>query len=106
MQSGILNEIIVIERLKQKKNEFGEIETEEYTPTIRTRASVKYNSLNRVEDNAEIFFSQDVIFTVRIYNDVRNLDRIDWKGNKYRILSIEESRQFQQKTIHTELINE
>ena len=41
MQSGILNEIIIIERLKQKKNEFGEIETEEYTPTIRTRASVK-----------------------------------------------------------------
>ena len=106
MQSGILNEIIIIERLKQKKNEFGEIETEEYTPTIRTRAGVKYNSLNRVEDNAEIFFTADVTFTVRIYNDVRNLDRIYWNKNKYRILSIEESRQFQMKTIHTELINE
>lgn len=106
MQSGILNEIIEIQRLKQSNNEFGEVETEEYNTVIRTRASVKYNNLNRVEDNSEIFFAQDVTFIVRIYNDVRNLDRIVWKGKKYRILSIEESRQFQQKTIHTELINE
>lgn len=106
MQSGILTEIIHIERLQTVNNEYGEIETEIYKPHIRTRANVKYNSIGRTEDNNELFFAQDVTFIVRIYHDIRDLDRILWNGGKYRILSIEKNKQFQQKIIHTELINE
>lgn len=106
MQAGTLNEIIRVERLKAINNEYGEIETEKYIPIIRTRANVKYNNINRTDDNNELFFSQDVTFIVRAYHNIMDLDRIIWNGGKYRILSIELNKPLQLKKIHTELINE
>ena len=72
----------------------------------RTRAKVTYSSGNRANENNEIVFAYEVIFTVRIYHQITERMRIIWEGRKYRILSIEENKELQQLTIKTELINE
>lgn len=106
MIAGRLNEIITVEKLQVTKNEYGEEQTDNFIFKFNTRAEVKYNSGSRTNDNNELFFSYDLTFTVRIYNDIDELDRIVWNGNRYRILSTERNRQFQLINIRGELINE
>ncbi|MCM1440422.1 MAG: head-tail adaptor protein [Roseburia sp.] len=72
----------------------------------KTRARVTYSSGNRANENNEVVFNYEVIFTVRIYHQIKEQMRIIWKNRKYRILSIEENTEQQQLTIKTELINE
>ena len=73
---------------------------------IETRANVTYQSGNRVNDNNEVTFAYQVSFTIRLYHDIDERMRIIYKNKKYRILSIEESKQIQKLTIRAELINE
>ena len=54
-----------------------------------TKARITYGSGNRANENNEIVFAYEVIFTIRIYHQIREDMRIIWKGKKYRILSIE-----------------
>lgn len=106
VRAGILNEIITIEELKVIKNEYGEEQTDNYVKKFNCRACVRWNNGNRITDNNELFFAYDVTFTVRYYNDITELDRVIWNGEKYRILSIEKDREWQQIRLRCELINE
>lgn len=74
----------------------------------KTRADVKWLSGTRTEENREIFYSEQVKFTVRYYIDVQLEDRIMCKGKQYRILSIQDETDttHNHKTITSELINE
>ena len=106
MIAGTLNEIITVEELEVIKNEYGEEQTQNYKYKYKTRAQVVYNSGNRTNDNNEIFFATDVNFQIRYYHNIKELDRIKWKDNYYRILSIERNRQFQFIKLKCTLINE
>ena len=106
MLAGRLNEIITIEKLKVIKNEYGEEQTDNYVKKFSTRAEVKYNSGQRITDNNELFFAYDLTFTIRYYHDITELDRVIWRGEKYRILSVERNRQWQMINLKCELINE
>lgn len=106
MRAGALNEIITVEELKVIKNEYGEEQTTNYVKKFNTRAEVKYNSGQRIADNNELFFAYDLTFTIRYYHDITELDRIIWRGEKYRILSVERNRQWQMINLKCELINE
>lgn len=107
MRAGLLNEIIRIECQEYVKTEYGDQKTTIWKTKIpETRAYVTWKSVARTVENQEIFFSRNIQFQIRIYHDVSNLDRIIWKNEKYRILSIETDRQIQRKIIECELINE
>ena len=106
MIAGRLNEIIAIEELKIIKNEYGEEQTDNYVYKFKTRAEVNYNGGNRMVDNNELFFSNDITFTIRYYHNINELDRIKWNKNYYRILAIERNRQLQLINLKCVLINE
>lgn len=107
MQAGSLNEIILVEEQSFEKNpNYGDQKTERWRKKFKTRAKVSYEHGERTNDNNELFFAATVKFHVRSYCDIKNLDRIVWLDNKYRILNIEYQRKLMMKVITTELINE
>lgn len=106
MQAGRLNEIIIIQRQNYKQSESGSQKVMEWVDYKRTRSAVRYESGIRTDDNNELFFGSSVNFEIRIYHDIRELDRIIWRGKKYRILNIEEQRDVARLVIKTSLINE
>lgn len=105
MQAGILTEVITIQQPTVNQNGYG-ANNVGWSDYITTRASVNYNNGNRVNDNNEITFAYLVSFTIRVFHQINERMRIIWKGNKYRILSIELDKHKQKQTIRTELINE
>lgn len=105
MQAGLLKEVVTIQKPVVNQDGFGANDVN-WSDLITTRASVGYNTGNRVNDNNEITFAYQVTFTVRVYHQINERMRIIWQGKKYRILSIELDKQKQRLTIRTELINE
>lgn len=106
MRAGLLTEVITVEEPIIITDDFG-AEKEKWVTFIKdTRAKVTYNSGNRANENGDIFYSYEVLFTVRIYHQINEYMRIIWKNRKYRILSIEHNKEQQQQIIKTELINE
>ena len=107
MIAGKLSKIITIEKLNIIKNNFGEVEAEEWIDKLpNIRSQVTYQNGNRVDENNELFFAYQITFTVRIYHDIEELDRVVYKNKKYRILSIEDNEELQLKNLRCELINE
>lgn len=105
MQAGLLNDIIEIQKLITTKDAYGsDIETYEYF--LKTKAQVIYSSGNRLITNNEITFNYNTTFVVRYYIEVIESMRIKFQSRYYRILSIEQDKRLQKKTIITELINE
>ena len=105
MIAGNLNEIIKIEK--------PEIITDDYCANSlfwvmhkETRASVKIDNGNRVNENNEIVYAYSVTFSIRYYHEISEDMRIIWKNRKYRITSIFPDRNIQRIVITTELINE
>lgn len=105
MQAGLLTEVITIQQPIINQDGFG-ANSISWDNCIFTRASVNYNSGNRVNENNEIIFAYQVTFTVRVYHQINERMRIIWKGKKYRILSIELDKHKQRQIIRAELINE
>lgn len=105
MQAGLLQEIILIERNHLHRNEFGEEQTVWELHT-QTRARVDWKAGNNIIENDERVFTRQLNFIIRYYHDIRDTDRIIWRGRKYRVLYIEEHKHEQRKIITAELINE
>lgn len=106
MRAGLLNSIIQVEKPEVVSDDFGANSLQWVNHIPKTRAKVTYSSGSRVNENNEIIFAYEVIFTVRSYHKITERMRILWEGNKYRILSIEKDKPLQQLIIKTELINE
>ena len=104
MRAGILNEKIQILKLRQDTNDFGE-QFDLYAPCCETRAQVTPLSGGRTDENHEIFYAHTYKFIVRRYVNVKDFDRILWKGDMYRILNIDDDRPLNQKIINAELVN-
>lgn len=105
MNGGRLKEVIVIQRPTITKDEFGANRVE-WKDIISTRSDVQFDNGSRAKENGEIVFNYTKVFTIRIYHDVDEKDRILWNNKKWRILSIEPDKDQQKQTIRTELINE
>ena len=106
MRAGLLNSVISVEKPEVVSDEFGANSLQWVNLIPKTRAKVTYSSGNRTNENNEIIFSYEVIFTVRFYHPITERMRIIWEGQKYRILSIEKDKAQRQLIIKTELINE
>lgn len=105
MQAGVLQEVIKILSPQVITTEYGDQHTE-YVLKTTTRAKVNYQSGNRSEINHEIFYDMSRTFTVRLYVNVTEEDHLVYNNREYRIINITPDRQYQQKTILAELINE
>ena len=106
MRAGQLSSVIQVEKPEVVSDDFGANSLQWVNHIPKTRAKVTYSSGSRANENNEIIFVYEVIFTVRIYRSITERMRILWEGRKYRILSMEEDKERQQKIIKTELINE
>lgn len=105
MIAGRLNEVVKLYRPVTVINEYGErVDTYEYAYT--TRAKVDYNTGNRMVENGEIVFNYYKTFNLRSYVPVLNTYQIEWQGKRYRILTIESRREYNDIVVNTELINE
>ena len=105
MIAGRLNEIVSIYKPVQNINEYGE-HVETFVLEYTTRAKVDHNSGNRSNTNDEIVYNYQKTFNVRSYVPVLDTYQIEWQGKRYRILSTEKRREYNDIIIHAELINE
>ena len=105
MQAGLLKELISIYKPELSSNEYGE-QIQNYVRAYITKSQVKFNNGNRGESNGEIVSTYTVTFTIRRYNQIAENYLIKWYDRKYRILSIEDNKQYNYKRIIGELINE
>lgn len=121
--AGKYNEPIYVYNFKSGKNDFGEEvdysplsysyatvynpnDSYSYCTYYPTRAQVVYTGGARTVRNNEIQTPYSKSFIVRIYVPVNDGSWIKWKDNYYRVTSIDESREYQEITISTELVNE
>jgi SPP1 family predicted phage head-tail adaptor len=105
MQAGLLNEVIELQQLVTVKDAYGS-EVESYEYYCQTKAQVIYSSGNKLITNNEVNFNYNTTFNIRYYIEVTETMRIKFQSRLYRILSIEQDKKLQKKTIITELIHE
>lgn len=105
MQAGLLRDIIEFEKRELITNEFNE-QMIEYKPCLITKAQVIYSSGTRSIENNEMVVNYNPVFVIRYYHAINETMRIKFNNHYYRIVSIEPQKQYQQKRIITELINE
>lgn len=100
-----MRDTITIQKLTNTKDSFG-ANTTLWVNKFTTRTQVTTNSGNRLNQNNEIIHTYNVTFTIRLYHDVEESDRILYNGKKYRIISINKDLYKQSISIIGEIINE
>lgn len=105
MQAGRLVERITFLKLVKEKTETGS-EYNTYVPEHHCRARMSYAGGDRTNENGDIFYSHHIHFEIRQGLDFNELYRIEWKGQQYRILCIEQDRHNQSTRIITSLVND
>lgn len=105
MIAGRLNEVVKIYKLETTINDYGE-RVEDYVLAYTTRARVEFSSGNRSNENDEIVFNYYKTFNVRSYVPITETCQIEWQDRRYRILTIERRREWNDIIVQTELINE
>lgn len=105
MIAGRLNEVVKIFDAVETVNEYGE-RSVEYVHHYTTRARVDFNTGNRSTENDEIVFNYYKTFNLRSYVPIVETSLIEWQGKRYRILTIEFRREYNDLVVNTELINE
>lgn len=104
-RAGLLNEIIEIYRPTTTINDYGE-RVETYELIYTTRAEIINDSGGRTVENHEIVNTYNKTFNVRYYVPVLDTDEIRWQNKRYRIITTEKRRNYNDIQIKTELINE
>ena len=94
MQAGLLNEMIAFYRSESKRDNLGGT-SESWVKVFDKRAYIRFKSGARKEANGEIYNTT-----------VNTIMRIEYDGQKYKILSINHDRKQQATVIEAEVINE
>lgn len=105
MRAGTLTEKVTILRAITTVNSVGE-EDKKYNILCNTRCKADNSSGNKSIENNEIVFNYIKTFYFRYYVDVQETDIIIYQDKKYRILTIEKNKAFQEIKAQAELINE
>lgn len=103
--AGRYNEIVRIFDVFQVKNEYGE-NTQEWREIMRTRAAVEWSGGNRAVENDEQLHTYTRRFILRSYAQVTDTSQIEWQGHRYRVLSIERRREYNDIVVTGEQVNE
>ncbi len=105
MDAGALDTKITVLRLIKTRNEYNEV-VDSYTKLRDTRAQVLHNSGNKQDINYETQYTVTKTFVVRKYVDIREFDRILYKDKMWNVISIDEDRILNNKTIIATIVNE
>ena len=101
--AGRLNEEIEIWDITTRRNDYGEDE-QERSKIYTTRAQTIYSGGSRTVLNDEVQVPYSKRFITRKYVPVTETSWIKWKDRFYRVTSIEESREWQELLINTQLV--
>ena len=104
MNSCLLKDAVDIYELVTTKTEYGTIQTS-YELKYSTRAFARFNSENMTVSEGEVWFPITRTFIVRAYVPVVETDQIEFEGKRYRILSINKNKYYNNQEINTTLIN-
>lgn len=104
MNSALLRDPIDIYELVTTKTEYGTIQTS-YNLKYHTRAYVRFNSENLTVSEGEVYFPINRTFIVRAYVPVVETDQIEYEGKRYKILSINRNKYYNNTEITTTIIN-
>ena len=104
MNSALLKDPIDIYELITEKTEYGNIKNK-YELKYHTRAYVKFNSENQVISEGEVWHPISRTFIVRAYVPVVETDLIEYEGKRYKILSINKNKYYNDTEIQTVLLN-
>ena len=104
MNSALLRDPIDIYELVTTKTEYGTIQTS-YNLKYHTRAYVRFNSENMTVSEGEVYFPINRTFIVRAYVPVVETDQIEYEGKRYKILSINKNKYYNDTEINTTIIN-
>lgn len=104
MNAAILKDPIDIYELVTIKTEYGTIKTS-YDLKYHTRAYVRFNSENMTVSEGEVYFPINRTFIVRAYVPVTETDQIEHEGKRYKILSINRNKYYNDTEITTTIIN-
>ena len=106
MQAGRMQQIITLWEPKTTRTASG-AESTVYTFFYECRAAVAYKSMDRVNENGDIFYSRGITFEIRTpFFEIDERVQVHWHNKKYRIISVEPRFDNQSVVIYTELINE
>ena len=105
MYAGQLKEPIEIYSVTNTADDYGG-STSYMTLSYTTRAKVGHIGGSRVVLNSEIQFPYQKNFVIRYYVPVKDTDVIKYNSSYYTILSIDENKDMQMKTIITEIEND
>ena len=100
MQAALLNEMIAFYRSESKRDNLGGT-SESWVKVFDKRAYIRFKSGARKEANGEIYNTTVNTIMIRICKM-----RIEYDGQKYKILSINHDRKQQATVIEAEVINE
>lgn len=105
MKAGNLKEEIEIWKYDVTTTEYGDT-NKVWTKYYTTRANVRYDSGNRVNQNNEVFYPSTRTFIVRYYVPVKEPMRIKYDGKFWQIESIAPDKYYNDKVIIATMINE
>lgn len=105
MQAGLLNEMIGFYRNESIRDSLGGT-SESWVKVFDKRAYIRFKSGARKEANGEIYNTTVNTIMIRICKEVNAKMRIEYDGQKYKILSINHDRKQQATVIEAEVINE
>lgn len=105
MMAGQYNEVVNIYQSNEVINDYGERVTE-YELVAITRAKHEATSGSRQNENNEIVYDHIKTFYVRSYVPITDTSIIEYDGDKYRVLTFDKRKEYNDIKITTELINE
>lgn len=105
MNSAILKDKIDIYALTTERTDYGTIK-ETYVLKYSTRANTKFMSQNQVVSEGEVYYPINMQFIVRAYVPITETDYILFDNKKWRILSIDKNKYYNDISINTTLMNE
>lgn len=105
MRAGPLFDKIDVLHLVSSRNEFGE-QVDQYQKCCSTRAQIVHNSGNKTDQNYETDYTYTKTFIVRSYVPIKEFDRIYFHDRMWNVISIEDDRIMNNKTIVATIVNE
>lgn len=105
MDAGALDTRIDILHLVSTRNEYGE-QKDAYMKACSTKAQVISNSGNKQDQNYETDYVYTKTFVMRSYVPCKEWDRILYKDKMWNVISVDEDRIMNNKTIVATLVNE
>lgn len=105
MMAGQYNEPIKIYSVEEILNEFGEREFQ-YTLTYNTRAKFETYNGSRTNENNEIVYTHNKTLYVRSYVPINDTSYIEYDDAKWRVINIEKRKDYNDKVITVEKVND